>query len=38
MKMTNAFKHAPTVALNYKEIESHTEIVLNINPFINQYN
>ena len=27
-----------TVALNYGEIKSHSEIVLNVKPFINKYN
>ena len=32
------FQYAATVALNYKEIESHPERVSNIEPFINKYN
>ena len=31
------FQYAPTVALNYEEIESHRERVSNIKPFINEY-
>ena len=27
-----------TVALNYGEIKSHSEIVLNVKPFTNKYN
>ena len=30
------FQYASTVALNYKEIESHPERVSNIEPFINK--
>ena len=32
------FQYALTVALNYKQIKSHPEIISNIKPFINQYN
>ena len=32
------FQYAATVALNYKEIESHPEGVSNIKPFINKCN
>ena len=32
------FKYAATVALNYKETESHLERVSTIKPFINKYN
>ena len=32
------FQYAVTVALNYEEIESHSERVSNIKPFINKYN
>ena len=32
------FQYAATVALNYKETESHPERVSNIEPFINKYN
>ena len=32
------FQHAVTVALNYKKINNHQEIILKIRPFINQYN
>ena len=31
-------QYAATVALNYKEIESHPERVSNIKPLINKYN
>ena len=31
-------QYAATVALNYKEIESHPERVSNIKPFMNKYN
>ena len=32
------FQYAVTVVLNYGEIESHPERVLNIKPFIDKYN
>ena len=32
------FQYAVTIALNYKEIESHPERVSYIKPFINKYN
>ena len=32
------FKYAATVALNYKETESHQKRVSYIEPFINKYN
>ena len=32
------FQYAVTFALKYGEIELHSEIVLNIRPFINEYN
>ena len=32
------FQYAVTVALNYEKIESHAEIVSNIEPFMNKYN
>ena len=32
------FQYAATVALNSEEIESHTEKVSSIKPFINKYN
>ena len=32
------FQYAETVALDYEEIESHTERASNIKPFINKYN
>ena len=31
------FQYAVTVALNYRETESHAEIVSNVKPFINKY-
>ena len=37
-KDNKCFKHAASVALNYREIESHPERVSNIKPFINKYN
>ena len=32
------FQNAATVALNHEKIESHSEILSNIKPFINNYN
>ena len=32
------FQYAATIALNYREIESHFERVSNVKPFINKYN
>ena len=32
------FQYAVTVALNYEQIKSHPERILNIKPFIDQYN
>ena len=32
------FQYASTGALNYEQIKSHPERILNIKPFLNQYN
>ena len=37
-KDCNFFQYAATVALNYKEIEPHPEIISNIEPFIIKHN
>ena len=34
----NCFRYALTVALNYQNIKNHPERILNIKPFINEYN
>ena len=31
------FQYSVTVALNHQNMENHPEIILNIEPFINQY-
>ena len=36
--MRNVFNTQQTVALNYKEIESHLGRFSNVIPFINKYN
>ena len=37
-KDDNCFQYASTVALNYNEIQNYPERILNIQPFIDQYN
>ena len=37
-KDNKCFQYAITVALNHQNIENHPERILNIKPFINQYN
>ena len=37
-KDDKGFQYALTVALNYREIESHSERFLNIKPVVNKYN
>ena len=36
-KDNKCFQYAVMVALNYRETESHPEIVSNVKPFINKY-